>query len=80
MEEGDPIAPITGEIESNFAGLEAERKKKIRNQLIMWGAVSLGVIIIIAIIIILVLSSGDKEEKIPPLYGEITCIYDITSG
>lgn len=36
MEEGDPIAPINGEIESNFAGLETERKKKLRNQIILW--------------------------------------------
>lgn len=32
MEEGDtigePINPLSGEIDSNFAGLEAEKKKK----------------------------------------------------
>ena len=92
MEEGDPIAPINGEIESNFAGLETERKKKLCNLIILWGAVSLAIIIIIAIIILLVLSSGkndgdsnkkggDEEETIPKdIYGNITCIYDITSG
>ena len=67
MEEGDPIVPIQGEIDSNFAGIESERKKQLRNKLIMWGAVGLGVLIIIIIIIILALNGGsndkDKEKE-----------------
>ena len=62
MEEGDPIAPLTGEIDSNFAGLENERKKKLRNQILIWGVLSLAIIIIIAIIIILVLRQGGQKK------------------
>ena len=96
MEEGDPIVPIQGEIDSNFAGIESERKKQLRNKLIMWGAVGLGVLIIIIIIIILALNGGsndkDKEKEgggsddpdednVPEeIFGDIICIYEVSSG
>ena len=51
-EEGEAINPVSGEIEPNFAGLEEERKKNLRNQVIIWGAVTIGIIIVVAIIII----------------------------
>ena len=62
-EEGDTITPISGDIDSNFAGLEAERKKKLRNQIIIWGAASLGIIIAVTIIIILILNSGGEKGE-----------------
>ena len=95
-EEGEAINPVSGEIEPNFAGLEEERKKKLRNQVIIWGAVTIGIIIVVAIIIILILNGGSKsedpdksdkssdEEEDEPVSGEvwgnITCIYDINEG
>ena len=89
MEEGDNLVPISGDIETNFGGIEAERKKQLRNKIIMWAAVGLGVIIIVIIIILLALNGGsgngegegEEDDGIPKeIYGDITCIFDVFSG
>ena len=79
-EEGDTIAPITGEIEPNFANLEEDKKKKIRNQILLWGGASLAVIVIVIVIIVLVLNRGSGEDEKKDVYGSITCIYEVESG
>ena len=94
MEQGEEgeISPIKGEIDSNFAGLETERKKKLRKQMIFWGAASAGVIILVTVIIVLILNKGgsgekedgkkEEEEEIIPneVYGNITCVFDLQEG
>ena len=59
----DTQTPLTGEIEENFGGLEEEHKKKIRNQILLWGGVCLGVIAIVTIIIVLILTKGGDSSK-----------------
>ena len=93
MEEGDISNPIMGDIDTNFAGLENERKKQLRNKIIMWGAICIGILIIVIIIIILALNikndnekkedkeDDDDDDKIPKeIFGYLTCGYDVSSG
>lgn len=63
QEEGDTLgSPITGEIDANFAGLENERKKNLRNKIIIWAAVALGIIILLTVVIILAIKSSKKKR------------------
>ena len=66
-EEGDPLAPIGGELEANFAGLEKEQNRKLRNKIIMWVGITIGVIVVVTVIIIIALNSGagKKDEEKP---------------
>ena len=85
QEEGDTLgSPITGEIDANFAGLENERKKNLRNKIIIWAAVALGIIILLTVVIILATNSPKKKEddntpeEVPgEIKGYLVCIYDI---
>ena len=93
MEEGDtigePINPLSGEIDSNFAGLEAEKKKKLLNKILIWTGIGVGVVILVTVIIVLALQGGsekkenkeEEQDNVPPgVYGNITAVYDLTSG
>ena len=59
----EPETPLTGDIEDNFGGIDEERKKKIRKQLLFWGGISLGVIVIVTLIIIIILVKGGDDAK-----------------
>lgn len=66
-------SPILGDIESGFGGIEEENKKNLRNKLLLYGGVALGVVVIITIILILVLSGsrgGDGSNESGDNQGE----------
>ena len=81
MEEGD-ISPIQGNLEDSFPEIDSERKKQLRNKILLWGGVSLGVLVIIIVIIIIILSvnSGNDKEDTKEIYGEILCTYEVSTG
>ena len=83
-EEGNPFGPINGEIEPNFAGLEQEQKKKLRNKILMWVSITCAVIVIVSLIIILAFkggsNSGEYEQVSGEVIGNIQCIYDVYQG
>lgn len=79
-------SPIMGDIESNFEGIEEENKKQLRNKIILWSAIALGIIILVILIIVILLITKNKEEEKPtdepdeitgtPV-GKITGIFDV---
>jgi surface protein len=84
-EEGNPFGPINGEIESNFAGLEQEQKKKLRNKIVIWLSITFAVISIVSLIITLTFKgagpSGDEPGQVSgKVIGNIQCIFEVYQG
>ena len=82
-EEGDPLEPINGELDPNFAELEKAQNKKLRNKIILWVGITIGVIAVVSLVIILALKSGAGKKKGDDervIFGNIHCTYDIKQG
>ena len=69
-EEGDVITKsIPEDIKENLTGDESERKTKLRNKILLWGGICLGIIIIAAIILLIIFLNKDSSESNPnPIY------------
>ena len=86
-------SPIMGDIESNFEGIEEENKKQLRNKIILWSAIALGIIILVILIIVILLVTKNREEEEKPTdqdgeseeitgtpVGNITGIFGVNEG
>ena len=69
-EEGDVITKsIPEDIKENLTGDEPEKKNKLRNKILLWGGICLGIIIIAAIVLLIIFLNKDSSESNPnPIY------------